>query len=175
MDKNKLILPISILLGCIILGGFYYKSGGGVATTNNAFGERNVCVMNRNYDYSAPASGHNTFGSWVYGEPGSTDLRVGGTHRAVAAGDNGLQHRAGQAEAGVARQPVYQIIVIHQAVAQVADGGEGVLLDGVVGGFAADAGLDRLHHDGGGHQERQIVPGFRGDDRRPRVHLPEDG
>jgi hypothetical protein len=26
MDKNKLILPISILLGCIILGGFYYTS-----------------------------------------------------------------------------------------------------------------------------------------------------
>lgn len=26
MDKNKLILPISILLGCIILGGFYYAS-----------------------------------------------------------------------------------------------------------------------------------------------------
>ena len=24
MDKNKLVLPISILLGCIILGGFYY-------------------------------------------------------------------------------------------------------------------------------------------------------
>ncbi len=24
MDKNKFILPISILLGCIILGGFYY-------------------------------------------------------------------------------------------------------------------------------------------------------
>jgi Na+-translocating ferredoxin:NAD+ oxidoreductase RnfG subunit len=26
MDKNKLVLPISILLGCIILGGFYYAS-----------------------------------------------------------------------------------------------------------------------------------------------------
>ena len=26
MDKNKLVLPISILLGCIILGGFYYLS-----------------------------------------------------------------------------------------------------------------------------------------------------
>lgn len=26
MDKHKLILPISILLGCIILGGFYYAS-----------------------------------------------------------------------------------------------------------------------------------------------------
>ena len=26
MDKHKLILPISILLGCIILGGFYYTS-----------------------------------------------------------------------------------------------------------------------------------------------------
>ena len=26
MDKSKLILPISILLGCIILGGFYYAS-----------------------------------------------------------------------------------------------------------------------------------------------------
>ena len=26
MDKYKLILPISILLGCIILGGFYYAS-----------------------------------------------------------------------------------------------------------------------------------------------------
>ena len=26
MDKSKLILPISILLGCIILGGFYYVS-----------------------------------------------------------------------------------------------------------------------------------------------------
>jgi hypothetical protein len=26
MDKNKLILPVSILLGCIILGGFYYVS-----------------------------------------------------------------------------------------------------------------------------------------------------
>ncbi|MCX6793431.1 MAG: hypothetical protein NTY12_05460 [Candidatus Falkowbacteria bacterium] len=25
MDKNKLILAISILLGCIILGGFYYS------------------------------------------------------------------------------------------------------------------------------------------------------
>lgn len=24
MDKNKLILPITILLGCIVLGGFYY-------------------------------------------------------------------------------------------------------------------------------------------------------
>jgi len=26
MNKNKLILPISILLGCIILGGFFYVS-----------------------------------------------------------------------------------------------------------------------------------------------------
>jgi hypothetical protein len=26
MNKNKLVLPISILLGCIILGGFYYVS-----------------------------------------------------------------------------------------------------------------------------------------------------
>ncbi|MSU44951.1 hypothetical protein EXS45_02115 [Candidatus Nomurabacteria bacterium] len=26
MDKNKLILPVSILLGCIILGGFFYAS-----------------------------------------------------------------------------------------------------------------------------------------------------
>lgn len=26
MNKQKLILPISILLGCIILGGFYYAS-----------------------------------------------------------------------------------------------------------------------------------------------------
>jgi nitrogen fixation-related uncharacterized protein len=26
MDKKKLVLPISILLGCIILGGFYYAS-----------------------------------------------------------------------------------------------------------------------------------------------------
>ncbi len=26
MDKHKLILPISILLGCIIIGGFYYVS-----------------------------------------------------------------------------------------------------------------------------------------------------
>ncbi len=26
MDKNKLVLPISILLGCLILGGFYYMS-----------------------------------------------------------------------------------------------------------------------------------------------------
>lgn len=26
MDKSKLILPITILLGCIILGGFYYAS-----------------------------------------------------------------------------------------------------------------------------------------------------
>lgn len=24
MDKNKLLLPISVLMGCIILGGFYY-------------------------------------------------------------------------------------------------------------------------------------------------------
>ena len=24
MNKHKLILPISIILGCIILGGFYY-------------------------------------------------------------------------------------------------------------------------------------------------------
>ena len=24
MDKNKLVLPVSILIGCIILGGFYY-------------------------------------------------------------------------------------------------------------------------------------------------------
>ena len=26
MDKNKLVLPIIILLGCIILGGFYYTT-----------------------------------------------------------------------------------------------------------------------------------------------------
>jgi hypothetical protein len=26
MDKTKFILPITILLGCIILGGFYYAS-----------------------------------------------------------------------------------------------------------------------------------------------------
>ncbi|MDO8486208.1 MAG: hypothetical protein Q7S77_00715 [Candidatus Staskawiczbacteria bacterium] len=26
MDKHKLILPVSIILGCIILGGFYYAS-----------------------------------------------------------------------------------------------------------------------------------------------------
>jgi|SRR3989344_1508578 len=26
MDKNKLVLPISILLGCIVLGGFFYAS-----------------------------------------------------------------------------------------------------------------------------------------------------
>lgn len=26
MDKNKLVLPIGILLGCIILGGFFYAS-----------------------------------------------------------------------------------------------------------------------------------------------------
>ena len=26
MDKHKIILPISILLGCIILGGFFYAS-----------------------------------------------------------------------------------------------------------------------------------------------------
>lgn len=26
MDKHKLVLPISILLGCIILGGFFYAS-----------------------------------------------------------------------------------------------------------------------------------------------------
>ena len=26
MDKNKLVLPISILLGCIILGGFFYAT-----------------------------------------------------------------------------------------------------------------------------------------------------
>jgi len=26
MDKNKLIIPISILLGCLILGGFFYAS-----------------------------------------------------------------------------------------------------------------------------------------------------
>ena len=26
MDKHRLILPMSILLGCIILGGFYYAS-----------------------------------------------------------------------------------------------------------------------------------------------------
>jgi len=26
MDKNKLVLPVSILVGCVILGGFYYAS-----------------------------------------------------------------------------------------------------------------------------------------------------
>jgi len=26
MDKNKLVLPVSILVGCIVLGGFYYAS-----------------------------------------------------------------------------------------------------------------------------------------------------
>ena len=26
MNKDKLVLPISILLGCIVLGGFYYAS-----------------------------------------------------------------------------------------------------------------------------------------------------
>ena len=26
MDKHKIILPVSILLGCIILGGFYFAS-----------------------------------------------------------------------------------------------------------------------------------------------------
>ena len=26
MGKNKLVLPVSVLLGCIILGGFYYAS-----------------------------------------------------------------------------------------------------------------------------------------------------
>jgi hypothetical protein len=26
MDKNKLVLPISIIIGCIILGGFFYAS-----------------------------------------------------------------------------------------------------------------------------------------------------
>ncbi len=34
MNKNKLILPISIIVGCIILGGFYYASQN---NKNNSF------------------------------------------------------------------------------------------------------------------------------------------
>lgn len=40
MNKQKLVLPISILLGCIILGGFYYV----VQLNKQSFAEKNSSV-----------------------------------------------------------------------------------------------------------------------------------
>ncbi len=50
-----------------------------------------------------------------------------------------------------------------------------MLLDHLVRGFPADPAFHGLHHDGGGHQERQVAGGFRSDHRFIRIHLVEDG
>lgn len=55
MDKHKLILPVSILLGCIILGGFYYtsqisKQNSIQIQTNNLLQKQQEDLFNKNQD-----------------------------------------------------------------------------------------------------------------------------
>jgi hypothetical protein len=53
-----------------------------------------------------------------------------------------------------------QVVAVGFPAAQIVHGGHGVLLDRLVRGLAADAGLHGFHHDGGGHQEGQVVRGL---------------
>ena len=69
-----------------------------------------------------------------------------------------------------------QQIVLHDlAGPQVADGGDGMFLDRLVGAFAAGALLDRFHHDRGGQQEGQIAVELGRDHGLEHVHLIEHG
>ena len=62
-----------------------------------------------------------------------------------------------------------------RAGAEVFDGGNGVFLDRLVGGFPANSGLDGFHEDGRGRKEGEITAVFSFDDGRVDVHLIEDG
>ena len=94
---------------------------------------------------------------------------------AVAAGEDGGESLAAQSKARIVGEAVDQIVFAHAALAQSGNGGERVFLDRLVGSFPTDASLHRLHQNGGGHQEWQVVGGLRADHRRPGVHLAEDG
>ena len=80
-----------------------------------------------------------------------------------------------EGEAVVSTQAGNEVIFLHFAGAEVVDGGDGVLLDNLVSGLAADSGFYGFHHEGGGHEEREVACIFGFDDCFVGIHLTKDG
>ena len=89
--------------------------------------------------------------------------------------DERVEVRLGQPEPRVGGQPVEQVVALGARLAHLQGDGDGVLLDRLVGGLAADAGPDRGHEHLGGGEERQVAVQLALDDRREGAELVEHG
>ena len=89
--------------------------------------------------------------------------------------EEGFEGGEVEGKAIVVGEALEEVVFLEGSASQVGDGGEGVFLDDVVGGFAADPGFDGGHHDSGGEEEGEVVGGLFGDDGGVGFHLVEDG
>lgn len=103
------------------------------------------------------------------------DLARGGAGVVLAGLEDVGEGRLVEGEAVVVSEAGDEVVLLHFASSEVGDGGYGVLLDDLVGGLAADSGFDRFHHEGGGHEEGEVVVVLGGDDGFIGIHLRKDG
>src|SRR5687768_11386721 len=84
-------------------------------------------------------------GEVLDGSGKGVDLRSCGTGVIATLLGDGFELRGGKAEAIVRGEALEQVVDSDLAAAKIADGGDGVLLDGFVGGFASGTIFDGLH------------------------------
>ena len=103
------------------------------------------------------------------------DLLGSGSGVVLARFENGRESGFVDWEAVVVSEARDEVVFLHFAGAEIGDGGDGVFLDDFVCGFAADSGFDCFHHEGGGHEEGEVVVVLRGDHSFVGIHLRNDG
>lgn len=89
--------------------------------------------------------------------------------------EKGFEGGEVEGEAIVVGEALKKVVLLEGSASEVGDGGEGVLFDDVVRGFAADSGFDGGHHNGCGEEEGEIVGCFFGNDGGVGLHLVKDG
>lgn len=80
-----------------------------------------------------------------------------------------------EGKAVVFGEAIDEVVFAAGTGAEVVNGGDSVLLNDFVRSLATEAGFDRFHHEGGGHEEGEVVGVFLFDDRFIGIHLREDG
>lgn len=103
------------------------------------------------------------------------DLVGGGAGVVLARFEDGGEGGFVEGEAVVSTEAGDEVVFHHFAGAEVVDGGDGVLLDNLVSGLAADSGFDGFHHEGGGHEEGEVACVLGSDDGFVGINLTEDG
>ena len=99
----------------------------------------------------------------------------GGAHEVERLREHAGQLVGGEAQAFVGGESLEQVVALGALLAQAQRGGDGALLDGLVGLLATDAVAHRRHQHLGGGEERQVAVELALDHRRVGAEVVEHG